>query len=143
MSRLPERCVHLVLADLPDGRTKLRGKKLAWNTTVDLGELWSSLRRVCKPGAAMVFFASQTFASQILLSNSRSFRFDIVLRKSRPTNGINARTQPMRSHEHILVFADRPPKYFPQRTEGHSPIQGKRNPRRGDTTRLSTTVLDF
>jgi site-specific DNA-methyltransferase (adenine-specific) len=143
MTSLPDRSVHLVLADLPDGRTKLRGKRLVWNKVVDLEQLWSSLRRVCCPNAAMVFFASQPFASHLVVSNPKSFRFDMVWKKSRPTNTINARTQPMRAHEHLLVFADRPPRYHPQRTEGHSPVYDRRDPRYGSTTRLATSVLDF
>ncbi len=39
MTSLPDRSVHLVLADLPDGRTKLRGKRLVWNKVVDLEQL--------------------------------------------------------------------------------------------------------
>jgi site-specific DNA-methyltransferase (adenine-specific) len=142
MATLPDRCVRLVLADLPDGRTKFRGKKSGWNVAIDLPKLWSSLRRVCYPSAAMVFFASQPFASQLVISNPKSFRFDMIWRKTRPTNVINSRTQPMRAHEHVLVFADRPPQYRPQRTEGHTAVTG-RVTNRGDTTRLATSVLDF
>ena len=143
MEQVPDRIVRLAMCDLPDGRTKFRGKRVAWNGDMDLEKLWSSLRRVCKPSAAMLFFASQPFASRLVLSSPHTFRFDLIWRKSRPTNTINARTQPMRAHEHILVFADRPPYYRPQRTDGHAPIYGKTNPRKGDTTRLATSVLDF
>jgi site-specific DNA-methyltransferase (adenine-specific) len=142
LARIPERCVRLVLADLPDGRTKLKNKRPHWNSEIDLPQLWSSLRRVCYPNAAIVLFASQPFASRLVASNERAFRFDMIWRKSRPTNVINARIQPLRAHEHVLVFADRPPLYRPQRTHGHKPIEG-RVPRKGDTTRLATSVLDF
>lgn len=142
MEQVADRSVHLALCDLPDGRTKFRSKRVAWNGDIDLEKLWSSLRRVCRPSAAMLFFASQPFASRLVVSNPQSFRFDFIWRKSRPTNTINAKTQPMRSHEHILVFADKPPRYRPQWTDGHKPIVGN-VPRKGETTRLATSVLDF
>ena len=135
MDQVPDRSVHLALCDLPDGRTKFRGKRVAWNGDLDLEKLWSSLRRICRPRAAMLFFASQPFASRLVLSSPHTFRFDFVWRKSRPTNVINARIQPLRAHEHILVFADRPPRYFPQR------LKDQRTDR--NTLPLTTSILDF
>lgn len=50
--------VSLVFADLPYGVTANR-----WDKPLDLSRLWPALRRVCRPTAAMVFTATQPFAS--------------------------------------------------------------------------------
>jgi len=55
---------------------------------------------------------------RLIMSNERLFRYKIVWVKSKPTNFLNARRQPLRRHEDICVFAKKQPKYYPQMTEG-------------------------
>jgi site-specific DNA-methyltransferase (adenine-specific) len=107
--------VALVLADLPYGTTKS-----PHDTPVDLGRLWPLLRRVTTPHAAILLFACQPFTTDLIVSNRREFRYDLVWRKDRggASGFLNARKMPLRRHESICVFYRRPPVYHPQWEDG-------------------------
>jgi DNA modification methylase len=115
LPRLPEHSVDLVFADLPYGRTRCR-----WDRPIDLASLWRELRRVCRPTTPMVFTAIQPFASELVVSNRRAFRYEVIWKKNKSTGFLNAKRMPLRVHEDVLVFYDRQPRYEPQMTTGHA-----------------------
>ena len=106
--------VGMVFADLPYGTTRNR-----WDSKIDLGELWTQLRRVARPGAAFVFTAQMPFTAEVLMSNPRWFRHHWVWEKTNATGHLNAKRAPMKAHEDVLVFCERQPTYNPQKTQGH------------------------
>lgn len=110
--------VRMVFADLPYGVTANE-----WDRRVDLARLWPVLLRVCARDAALVFTAVQPFTSDLVVSNRRMFRYSMVWKKSVATGFLNASRRPLRVHEDILVFWDRHPPYFPQKTTGHSLVK--------------------
>lgn len=116
MTRLPAGEVDMVLADVPYGQTRN-----AWDVPIPFDPMWQQLRRVAKPDAAIVLMAAQPFASKLVCSNLEDFRYDLIWSKNKPTGFLNAKKQPLRSHEHILVFYRSPPTYSPQMTTGHKP----------------------
>lgn len=108
--------MDMVLCDLPYGMTQN-----TWDKVIDMPAMWEQFRRVTKPRAAIVLMAAQPFASKLIVSNEREFRYDLIWRKNKPSGILNANRQPLRSHEHILVFYRKPPTYTPQKTQGHKP----------------------
>jgi len=58
---------------------------------------------VCKKNAAIVLTASQPFTSMLVASNLTEFKYCWYWKK-RPVNFLNAKKQPMRNIEDILVF---------------------------------------
>lgn len=141
--------VDMVLADLPYGTTRN-----AWDTPLPFDAMWSAFHWVTKIDAAIVLFAAQPFASQLVCSNLRNFRYDLIWSKNKATGFLNAKKQPLRSHEHLLVFYRKPPVYNPQMTTGHKPgnyarrVKGSSNygaqtPTEygGSTERYPTSVL--
>lgn len=48
------------------------------------------------------------------MSNPKWFKFDFVWDKVRKSNFLNCKKMPMRQHEQVLVFYDKPPTYNPQ-----------------------------
>jgi hypothetical protein len=44
------------------------------------------------------------FTAKLILSNERDFKYKIVWIKSKSTNFLNAKKQPLRKHEDICVF---------------------------------------
>jgi site-specific DNA-methyltransferase (adenine-specific) len=106
--------VSMVFADLPYGVTANR-----WDKQLDLKRLWPALERACRKDAAMVFTAVQPFASDLVLSNRRCFRYEVIWKKSVSTGFLSAQRRPLRIHENVLVFWRRHPPYFPQKTTGH------------------------
>jgi DNA modification methylase len=116
MARLAAGSVDLVLSDVPYGQTQN-----AWDKPIPFAPMWEQLRRVTKPTAAVILMAAQPFASRLICSNERDFRYDLIWHKNKPTGFLNAKKQPLRIHEHILVFYRKPPFYEPQMTTGHKP----------------------
>lgn len=116
LARLPAASVDLVFADLPYGRTQQ-----SWDKLIPIEPLWEQLNRVCKPTAPMVFTAVQPFTSLLVCSNLKSFRYEIVWYKNKSTGFLNAKKQPLRAHENVLVFYREQSVYVPQMTDGHEP----------------------
>jgi site-specific DNA-methyltransferase (adenine-specific) len=66
--------------------------------------MWKAYKRVCKPTAAIVLTGSQPFTSFLVMSNTASFKYAWVWRKSNATGHLNAKRMPMKEHEDILIF---------------------------------------
>lgn len=126
MPGLPTKSVQMVLADLPYGTTRCK-----WDTPIDLSSLWREYERVCD--GPVVLFAASPFDKVLGCSNIAKLRYEWIWEKSHPTGHLNAKRQPMRAHENILVFYDRQPFYQPIKTTGH--------PRKSATKRADVTEL--
>ncbi|MFO0090045.1 MAG: DNA-methyltransferase [bacterium] len=110
---LPNGSVDLLLQDTPFGCTQND-----WDIKPDLSKMWTEWERVTKYNGAMIFFATQPFASELILSNIKNFRYDIIWEKSRPSGFLNANKMPLRSHEIILIFYRSLPTYNAQMRKG-------------------------
>jgi len=108
MSRLPEKVASLILCDLPYGTTQNK-----WDSILPLQELWKQYERIMKDNGVIVLTASQPFASAVVMSNISMFKYDMIWDKKRPTGQLNVKKQPLRQHEHILVFYRTQPTYNP------------------------------
>lgn len=109
MSRVETGSIDLILCDLPYGTTACR-----WDTVIPFTPLWEQYRRVLKPRGALVLMAAQPFATDLINSARKLFRYDLIWEKNAPVGYANANRMPMRSHELILVFYQHLPKYHPQ-----------------------------
>jgi len=103
----------MVLCDLPYGTTQN-----LWDCDIPLNELWREYERVIKPNGAIVLTAQGAFTARLIMSNVKHFKYKFVWEKSKPTNFLNAKRQPLRKHEDICVFYKRPPTFNPQMTPG-------------------------
>jgi len=121
MARFPDASVDMVLCDLPYGTTQNK-----WDSAIDLGKLWSAYRRIVKPNGAIVLTSQGIFTAKLILSNERDFKYKIVWVKSKPTNFLNAKKQPLRKHEDVCVFYRKQPHYCPQMVPGEPYDKGVR-----------------
>jgi site-specific DNA-methyltransferase (adenine-specific)/modification methylase len=128
----PDACVDMVLCDLPYGTTQNK-----WDSLIPLEPLWKHYRRVLKPGGVVVLTAQGVFTARLILSNEAWFKYKIVWEKSKPTNFLNAKKQPLRKHEDVCVFYARQPVYNPQMTPGEPYDKGVRK------NQLSGSYGDF
>lgn len=111
--------VDCCITDLPYGITQNeRDKK------IPLSPLWKELRRVVKPNGAIALFCQGAFFVELVNSNPKMFRYDIVWDKVLTSGFLNAKRQPLRRHEQIAVFYKKQPTYNPQFTTG-KPLHGK------------------
>lgn len=113
LQQLPRACVDLVLCDLPYGTTQN-----TWDSLIPLDSLWKLYRRGAKPHAAVVLTSQGLFTANLIMSNPAWFKYKIVWEKSKPTNFLNAKKQPLRKHEDICIFYRRQPTYNPQMGNG-------------------------
>ena len=66
----------------------------------------------------MILTAQGIFSAKLIISNERWFKYKLVWEKSKPTNFLNAKKQPLRKHEDICVFYRAQPTYNPQMRAG-------------------------
>ena len=117
MISIPDKTVDMVFSDPPYGTTAC-----SWDSIISLPELWEQYNRVVKPDGAIVLMASQPFTGILIMSNIKYFKYTWVWVKNKKTNFLNAKKQPLRQTEDIVVFYRQQPVYNPQKTYGHKPV---------------------
>lgn len=125
LRQLPDASVDFLLQDPPYNTTNCE-----WESPIDFSVMWSEWARVAKEDAAIVFTAAQPFATDLIVSGRRFFRYDLIWEKFTAVGFLDAKKRPMRNHEHILVFGKRRPKYYPQMREADVLRSGYRTPSR-------------
>ncbi|MNQ35328.1 DNA adenine methyltransferase YhdJ [compost metagenome] len=113
MKEIPDGSVDMILTDPPYGTTQCR-----WDSIINLESMWEQLKRVIKPNGAIVMTAAQPFTSILICSNIDWFKYDWTWRKPKGTGHLNAKKQPMRDKEDIVVFYNKQCIYNPQMKEG-------------------------
>ena len=133
MKQLPDKCVDMVMTDPPYGTTACK-----WDSIIPLEPMWEQLKRVIKPNGAIVMTASQPFTTTLIASNMKMFKYCWYWNKNRPTGFANAKKQPLRSIEDVVVFYRVPPAYNPQGLTRINKICKNSNTCGGDTVRGDT-----
>lgn len=110
---IEDESIDMIFCDLPYGTTQNK-----WDSVIPLDKLWSEYERVIKDNGAIVLFAAQPFTSALVMSNPKLFKYDWTWQKPKGTGHLNAKKQPMRDKEDILVFYKNQCIYNPQMTEG-------------------------
>ena len=121
MRGIADGSVDMILCDLPYGTTQNK-----WDSIIPLDRLWRQYRRVLKPKGVVALTAQGLFTARLMLSNEAWFRYKFVWVKSKPTNFLNARRQPLRQHEDICIFYGRQPEYRPVMWQAEPYDKGRR-----------------
>ncbi len=114
MPTIKEKSIDMILCDLPYGRTHNK-----WDTVIPFNELWVNYERVIKDNGAIVLFADGLFMADLMLSNRKMWRYNLVWDKVLTSGFLNANKQPLRVHEEIVVFYKKSPCYNPQKVKGN------------------------
>ena len=120
MKKIQDGSVDMILTDPPYGTTACK-----WDSIIPLEPVWEQLKRVIKPNGAIVMTASQPFTTALISSNMRGFAFCWVWDKCFAANFVQAKRQPLKDHEDVLVFTrtGKQPQYFPQMVKRDKPIK--------------------
>lgn len=113
MKKIPEKSIDMILCDLPYGTTQNK-----WDSVISLPELWEQYNRIIKDNGAIVLTSHGLFTAKLIMSNEKDFKYKIIWEKSKATNFLNAKKQPLRKHEDICVFYKKQPIYNPQMKKG-------------------------
>lgn len=124
MAGIPDGSVDCIICDLPYEVLHKSNEKVRWDRQIPLESLWKQYLRVAKPDAAIVLFCQGMFTSQLMMSQPKLWKYNLIWEKGRATGFLNANRMPMRSHEDIAVFYRRQPTYNPQMRDGDSHPQG-------------------
>jgi site-specific DNA-methyltransferase (adenine-specific) len=106
MPEIADKSIDMVLADLPYGVTACK-----WDSVIPLEPLWEQYKRIIKDNGAIVLTATQPFASKLVMSNLKMFKYEWIWVKNKGSNFALANKMPLREHENILVFYKLPPIY--------------------------------
>ena len=90
LKELQPKSVDLVFCDLPYGQTNCD-----WDNKLDLKELWKQLKRVIKPTTPLFFTCSTKFGYELIKSNEKWFRYDLVWEKTAPCGFLNGKQMPI------------------------------------------------
>ncbi len=110
MKSIDNKSIDMILCDLPYGITA-RNK---WDSVIPFNQLWEAYLRIIKDNGAIVLTAVQPFASILVNSNIELFKYEWIWEKTKKTGFLNAKKQPLRNHEQVLVFYKNQPIYNPQ-----------------------------
>jgi len=121
MEDIPSKSIDMILCDLPYGTTQN-----SWDSIIPLEQLWKHYERIIKNGGVIALTGQGLFTAGLMLSNPRSFKYKITWVKSKSTNFLNAKKQPLRRHEDICIFYKSQPAYNPQMTYGEPYNKGFR-----------------
>lgn len=113
MRDIPDKSIDMILCDLPYGMTQNQ-----WDCYIPLDLLWKQYLRIIKDNGAIVLTSQGLFTAKLILSQPEIFKYKWVWEKSKSTNFLNAKKQPLRKHEDICVFYKKQPVYHPQMVQG-------------------------
>lgn len=114
MQTIPSQSIDMILCDLPYGRTHNR-----WDSIIPYDKLWEQYERVIKPNGCIALFCDGLFMAELMLSNKKLWKYNLVWDKVLSSGFLNANKQPLRSHEEIAIFYKSQPTYNPQKTKGN------------------------
>lgn len=121
MSAIPKASVSMVLCDLPYGTTQN-----PWDSVIPLEALWAEYKRILTANGVVVLTGQGPFTARLICSQEALFKYKLTWVKSKATNFLNAKRQPLRKHEDVCVFYQKQPTYQPQMSEGASYDKGVR-----------------
>lgn len=114
LKEVPDGSVDLVLTDLPYGTTQCK-----WDAVIPFEPLWERLWACLKPNGAIVLFGSFPFTAALVQSQIQYFKYQWTWDKVNKFSGhLNAKKQPLRVTEEVLVFYREQPTYNPQMVPG-------------------------
>ena len=118
---LADESVDSVICDPPYGTTQNK-----WDSLIPLDLLWPELRRVTKKTSKIIVMAAQPFASTLIMSNPKEFRYELIWDKVLSVGFLDANRKPLKRHENIIVFYRARGIYNPQKTPGEPYKRGKK-----------------
>ena len=128
MKDIPDKSIDMILCDLPYGTTRNK-----WDSIIPLEPLWEQYERIIKDRGMICLTAVEPFASQLISSNYKLFRYDLIWDKKLPSGFLNAKRRPLRRHEQILCFYKKLPTYNPiMEIRGKPRNKGSYNKKKGN-----------
>ena len=124
MQDIEDKSIDAIISDPPYGSTACK-----WDTIIPFEPLWKQYKRIIKDNGAIVLTASQPFTSKLIMSNIGMFKYEWIWNKKLGANIMQAKYQPMKIHENVVIFCKSKLKYNPIKTlknpKNVRPLTGK------------------
>lgn len=162
MQKIADKSIDCIICDLPYEVLNKGNKHAQWDKMLPLDKLWEQYCRIIKDNGAIILFGQGMFTAQLMMSNPKMWRYNLIWDKSLSTGFLNANRMPLRCHEDIVVFYKSLPTYNPQMKKGkalHSKgnlyknkeltnnnygvIKDTKDNRKGCTDKYPTSILRF
>lgn len=105
--------IDAVITDPPYGTTACK-----WDSVIPFDAMWLRLNKLIKDNGAIVLFGSEPFSSALRMSNIKMYKYDWIWEKTRPSNPMLAKKQPLRYSELMSIFYSKQCNYYPIKTKG-------------------------
>ena len=125
MKHIPDGSIDAIICDLPYGVLNAESEGGGWDSLIPFEPLWEQYLRIAKPNAAIVLFCQGMFTAELMMSQPKLWRYNLIWNKVRTSGFLNAKRMPMRSHEDIAVFYREQPTFNPQMRKGDRHSRGK------------------
>jgi len=99
MPQFPNNSIDMILCDLPYGTTQNK-----WDSIIPLNLLWKEYERIIKKNGVIALTSQGVFTAKLIMSNTKLFKYKLTWIKSKATNFLNAKKQPLRKSEDICIF---------------------------------------
>lgn len=109
MKDIPDKSIDMILCDLPYGVTANKR-----DIVLPFTDLWNAYNRIIKDNGCIALHAQGLFYVDLINSNRKYYRYDLVWNKVLTSGFLNAKKMPLRQHESIAIFYKKPPTYNPQ-----------------------------
>jgi DNA modification methylase len=110
LKRIETSSIDLMITDPPYGILACE-----WDIMPNLNKMWIEWERILKPNGAWIFTSNQPFTTDLIISNRKFFKYELIWEKSKPTGFLNVSYMPNKIHENILIFYREKPTYNPQK----------------------------
>ena len=140
MKDLSANSIDLIICDLPYGCLSGRaiGKTAEdkkcwsgaeegcpWDVKIDLEAFWKEVKRIRKnEHSPTIHFCTTKFGYDLIKSNEKEFRYDLVWTKTNAVGFLQANKMPMRAHEMMYVFSKAGANYERIDIKGDFPAGG-------------------
>ena len=125
LNDVDDKSVDMILCDLPYGQTHNK-----WDSVIPLDKLWKQYKRVIKDNGCIALFGQGMFTADLMYSNKKWWKYNLIWDKVLTNGFLNANRMPLRSHEDITIFYNKPPTYNPQK------VLGKKNHTKGKVKQI-------
>jgi len=104
---ISDNSVDCFICDLPYGVLVCE-----WDNKINLEDLWREMKRISRnDNTPYFFFCNMKLAVELINSNPKMYRYDMVIHKVKCVGHLNSSYMPMRTHELLLVFYKKKPTY--------------------------------
>lgn len=108
-NKIDDESIDFICIDPPYGKIngmKLSGQKnkVDWDVPIDWAEMFNIFNEKLKKGGTIAVFGQQPTYSQMILSNIKNFKYEIIWEKNNAAQGFHSDKMPLIYTENIAIF---------------------------------------